>query len=1159
MRLRRPDEFSTHPRRLTLRSGRRLWNAAIGNGNDDPPLPPIAALDPGQAQLFSSYLPGLEAGMHTIKIQQVLDTDPKEINRAAIGPPKMLNSTQHFNVIQPEYSLPKDAIHSFYPPEGHADENRILPHVVLHDPLLPWERRGTLKEDSNALNELPWVALLVFPADELKLTNAELNGLMQEQTGIVRMDFQTLAEMNHLATTPVDLASAPTQVADFVFIETTKLQNLLSAYDSAGNIQPYKQPILERYKYLTHVKHVNMKGMASSTGGDDDIGMFSVVVAHQTGPWDNPNTTHMAAHLVSIERLDPTENPNFATTAPRVALCSLFSWTYTVLPALSLNVKDAMEHLSTTMNVLSIDPCASTALIGSRDKVQKRVGYRMQDGYTLASHRVQTGESTVALVRGPFTPTVQNGETLGSHQSTFATDLQVLDKELGIMDISYSLAWQLGKSMAIADMAFCAALTRLRAAVLNSSFKASMKDVLSRSNGKYGTTAEELISSIGKSMDALRDLPETAAKSKPMDPKLRWESKMSHTPNMNFWSKEIREKFAEHSICVARQLSLSTTDHPDQPGEKMLYNEHNTAVSSDWAIVVQWIMNGLFFVGVPASYILPDTSYLPRESLRFFGIDGNWTEAFVDGALSVANHSEGDQDFVRVAIKDAFYNGYLKEMDPILGYQPLVPIFGCLLRSEMVKKFPDLRIQAPRANKNVVRPEILRHEIIADDTMILLFDRTPSSATDPLTSLVFSEPPHQQRFAAADNVGPDANQNEDVVFELSYHQVYTAAYSQWPPLQPTTGDLKFMKTGVCPWFDWQNRTLIFDNFSNQIYTTATHAPAPGYSEVSPSSALMAFQLNDPVIVLTVEILSSDNLVKKAFANASADSKRHRTLTMTKCRNRFHTMEKVEAWRAHRAEMLKNRHKIPHDVRSSHYGPGLARPQYDTHALEKQIALQHSLHSPSPNSRGVYMHNHAPPPRPARSLNYDGSGQAQFAIHVRSRDQLQANIIAQADYASDLLFSVVRPSNPASDAWPLHHIRIEMEVGPSTDKPRLMSSYGGFGGRMLSNMRYNPLVVQYKRKLDKTYSLLVLSLYPRSSAGWSAIGKSQELSFVLSEARITKFEYDTTFTYNFWEYYYNPNNMSSADKARLAAGAPPPIGTLQGPITVTVKGTKGPRP
>ncbi|KAJ5677931.1 uncharacterized protein N7477_003564 [Penicillium maclennaniae] len=517
MRLRRPDEFTTHPRRLTLRSGRRLWNAATGNGNDDPPLPPVAALDPGQVQLFSSYVPGLEAGLHTIKIQQVLDTDSKEINRAAIGT-KTLNSTQHFNAMQMRivFCHTSSSMTHFF----HGNE------------------RGPSKEDPDALNELPWVALLVFPADELKLTNADLNGLKQEQTGIVRMDFQTLAKMNHLATTPVDLASAPTQVADFVFIDTTKLQNLLSAYDSAGNIQPYKQPILERYKYLTHVKHVNMKGMASSTGGDDDIGMFSVVVAHQTGPWDNPNTTHMAAHLVSIERLDPTENPNFATTAPRVALCSLFSWTYTVLPPLSLNVKDAMEHLRTTMNVLSIDPSASAALIGSQDKVQQRVGYRMQDGYTLASHRVQTGESTVALVRGPFTPTVQNGENLGSHQSTFATDLQVLDRELGIMDISYSLAWQLGKSMAIADMAFCAALTRLRAAVLNGSFKASMKDVLSRSNGKYGTTAEELISSIGKSMDVLRNLPDMADKSKPMDPKLRWEFK--------------KEPYTEHELLEQR-------------------------------------------------------------------------------------------------------------------------------------------------------------------------------------------------------------------------------------------------------------------------------------------------------------------------------------------------------------------------------------------------------------------------------------------------------------------------------------------------------------------------------------------------------------------------------------------------------------------------------
>ena len=81
-----------------------------------------------------------------------------------------------------------------------------------------------------------------------------------------------------------------------------------------------------------------MKGMASYSGCDDDIGTFGVVMAHQTGRWDSPTTTNMVAHLVSIQSLESKPAvPNstkikFPVSQPREALCPLFPWTYTVYP-----------------------------------------------------------------------------------------------------------------------------------------------------------------------------------------------------------------------------------------------------------------------------------------------------------------------------------------------------------------------------------------------------------------------------------------------------------------------------------------------------------------------------------------------------------------------------------------------------------------------------------------------------------------------------------------------------------------------------------------------------------------------------------------------------------------------------------------------------------
>ena len=39
--------------------------------------------------------------------------------------------------------------------------------------------------------------------------------------------------------------------------------------------------------------------------------------------------------------------------------------------------------------------------------------------------------------------------------------------------------------------------------------------------------------------------------------------------------------------------------------------------------------------GVPFSYLVPDASLLPPESVRFFYLDRNWTDALVQGVLGI--------------------------------------------------------------------------------------------------------------------------------------------------------------------------------------------------------------------------------------------------------------------------------------------------------------------------------------------------------------------------------------------------------------------------------------------------------------------------------------------------------------------------------------------
>ena len=78
--------------------------------------------------------------------------------------------------------------------------------------------------------------------------------------------------------------------------------------------------------------------------------------------------------------------------------------------------------------------------------IGQRMVQRLKDGYSLIRYRVQSGEETVALFRGALLPVYPQAPISSwPVSSTNGQDYQILDKTLGIMDVSYSTAWQLGR------------------------------------------------------------------------------------------------------------------------------------------------------------------------------------------------------------------------------------------------------------------------------------------------------------------------------------------------------------------------------------------------------------------------------------------------------------------------------------------------------------------------------------------------------------------------------------------------------------------------------------------------------------------------------------------------------------------------------------------
>jgi hypothetical protein len=155
----------------------------------------------------------------------------------------------------------------------------------------------------------------------------------------------------------------------------------------------------------------------------------------------------------------------------------------------------------------------------------------------------------------------------------------------------------------------------------------------------------------------------------------------------------------------------------------------------------QWLARLRLLEGVPFNTIVADSALLPKESIRFFYLDRAWTDALVQGALSVGTVNSGDR-----AQLEALYPAIRDEIDaeernvrlprgepPQLG--PGAQVTGFLLRSRAVSGWPGLQVRAYRREvggdediipeSNPDRVKLLRLERLAPAVLLALFDGVP--------------------------------------------------------------------------------------------------------------------------------------------------------------------------------------------------------------------------------------------------------------------------------------------------------------------------------------------------------------------------------------------------------------------------------------------------
>lgn len=869
------------PRHLTHRHVRRaLRKKALSAQGDAEQDEAATKLE----KLISFHLPSLQGRTYEVEINQVVETAAGE------KPKEPLKTLQEFKVLVPRFSLCDGVIHSVYPPPGHEDKSNTLPAVVFNEATLPWIRAGSRGRDKPEnrpkdyfRNRTPWLAVLSFTEDELMLPPADASGgdnIFNQVKGLEKGVQQTatlgikgvpVAELGSVRGTATPITydkdvDGTDAHADIIMVKRQLFQALFSQYDKSGKAIATSTPYAYHHRYLAHERIVNTQGMAvaGTASDEDERGTFGVVVSHRAGPSNIAAPTTVHVHLVSIEGVEEMRPWPIAGDIRYVALSTLHSWTYTCLPPSSRTLYDDFVDLGNSVGLLRPVLSKETeARLQATTPAGPRMLARLMEGFSMSRYRTQTGEMTASFLRGPLVPCDVKLPDWWHAVSMTGQDLQFLDRELGIMDLSYSAAWQLGRSMAMADAAFTTALVRIRREILHHG-SAEAASVFMKAHAGYKSKTD-VLSSLEKTLAGLGGLDDSAAvDTRAMSARWCRASRVTAPVDLSYHGPVVDSLIDDCLRSRAKWVAGaydadSPTGASDPPRP---YNEYNTPNSPDWVVLQRWVLDRKLLMGIPSHYLITDASHLPWESVRFFQLDDAWMHSFVDGALSLGNHVDQREDKVRNVIRDAI-NDYLKAELPGIDAHPPMPKYGCYVRSGIVKKFPDLIVTVLAAEK--AAPAILvRHSILDEGIMLCLFSAVPNKST--FTGLRFTQPPHQQTFIAGRKL-------TETDLTMVYRRAYTdkdkarddkdclnpVSKPTWHRGQPD----EHRGTG----FLWEVPSAFSLQDASPVSLRAVHVenlaedyreqlkenmPAGAYEDETASSALVGYQLSEPAYALHVE-------------------------------------------------------------------------------------------------------------------------------------------------------------------------------------------------------------------------------------------------------------------------------------------------------------------
>lgn len=753
-------------------------------------------LDKGDIRIYDNYVPALGIGDYIVNVTQTVSLKNTTV------PDECYPASQPFSVQGPRYTLPPEDVFSCFPPnnaQGVFDQH--LPHVVLTKKDLLWE--NNVFEDTAQAEQTPWLALLLFVEDEVQTSGQPVGTsdlLLVPETATPWKPNRTMVA-NIPASSFYDLDANGDRVkktapgADGIlwpsldpewyespdFLQTTMASVIDISPAAFTTLIPAKTDL----RYLAHARQVDLTYKDSSLSGTGD-GWYSVMVGNRLA---DPSTAGQPGkrnivHLVSLEGFSSGgENSNIVTPpvgTTRVRMISFKNWTFTCLPEAGESFNELMLGLlkdadgtekSTRFSLPTIEPAA-----GSDD--EKYASQAVQNGYIPMRYQTRLGEQTFGWYRGPFSP-VPVADFISSTQQTgpdpagwqpfgTASSALIYDKTCGVFNVSYAVAWETGRLMALADPHFGQELMKWQRAGHR-----LMDLIFERVAQIPSLSAFEPANLNPANEKELLDLIEPYAVTDDFMAYLVTQFSAQLAPGPNGQPGDSPDPPLPPYPDVPSPVSnpQSIADLLTQPNVQDAIRQVG---GRELDTIADWLAKLYLLMGLPFENLVAHKDLLPAESVRFFYLDPNYLAAMAEGALSIGIESSRDR-FYQDLMKDLIWNttfaavqkardlmlGDLAKVVPTGGTVPLdqESMSGMLLRSAVVSGWPGLEVSgytgftldaagsAVPDMTTLIKP--LRLERLSSDVLLCIWPTVPKAVSidEPREGVAFGfeDPPADKR------------------------------------------------------------------------------------------------------------------------------------------------------------------------------------------------------------------------------------------------------------------------------------------------------------------------------------------------------------------------------------------------------------------------------